>query len=110
MKKRPDAEKLLQKLKDCCIILGLIGLVFGVFIGYSGEQVGAVVLGCGAVFLVCAVLVSICIRFHNVLLDIRDAEYEAVRLLNSMQFPISKSMTDNTADAPNFPVRDDSQN
>ncbi len=97
MKKRPDAEKFLQKCKDCCIILGMIGLVLGVFISYSGEQVGGIILGGCVVFLLCAVLISICIRFHNVLLDIRDAEYETVRLLNSIQLQLSNNMTENTA-------------
>jgi len=98
MKKRPDAENFLEKCRDFCIVLGLIGIVPGVFVCYSGESVGLAAIGCGAALLLCAVMISICIRFHNVLLDIRDVEYETLRLMKLMQYQLSQNNYEGSTD------------
>ena len=89
MNKRPDAEKFLDLCQEWSVVLGIIGVILGFIIWFTGEPTGAFVIGIGAAFLLCAISILICIRFHNVLLDIRDAEYETVRLLNSIKFQTS---------------------
>ena len=112
MKKRPDAEAFLTIYYRLCVGFGLLGIFIGIWAWICGEDVGGILVIAGVGILLFSTTIAICIRFHNVFLDIRDAEFEIVRSLKAIQISNSSvnesySSEDDSGDVETVLTEDD---
>lgn len=97
MEKRPDAESILSTFFKIVLICGVGVFFIGFPVLESDDAIGGTMIASGIALMISSVSIAVVIRIHNVLLDIRDAEFAQERHLKKILEQMNSSQNSNIA-------------